>query len=251
MDTAAWADPCLLSGVVKAGHVPHRRLLHRFLAMAWALLLTLGIGVGSASALSVADLPSSPPEEHVLDGADVLSRAATGEIDKLLESFSAERVDARLITVKRLDYGLSLDSLGQQLIERWDGVAAADGRTSQPFLLLLIDGQSKATAIHVSPSLKRQLPEGLLRSTARTTMAYPLRGSDRYRQAAVDGLDRLATVLRGGEDPGEPLIEEAQVVATNVPTREETASSNATTWVIVLLVVGSVVPMATWWVFSR
>ena len=38
---------------------------------------------------------------------------------------------------------------------------------------------------------------------------------------------------------------------TNIPTQEETESSNATTWIIVLLVLGSIIPMATWWVFSR
>ena len=32
---------------------------------------------------------------------------------------------------------------------------------------------------------------------------------------------------------------------------EETKESNAFTWVIVLLVVGTIIPMATWWVFSR
>jgi uncharacterized protein len=82
-------------------------------------------------------------------------------------------------------------------------------------------------------------------------MAQPLRDGDRYRQAAVDGLDRLAIVLRGGDDPGDVVIEEAPVLPTNIPTQEETQSSNAFTWIVVLLVVGTVVPMLTWWVFSR
>ena len=38
---------------------------------------------------------------------------------------------------------------------------------------------------------------------------------------------------------------------TNIPTQEETESSNATTWIVVLLVLGTIIPMATWWVFSR
>jgi uncharacterized protein len=58
-------------------------------------------------------------------------------------------------------------------------------------------------------------------------------------------------VLRGGEDPGEPAVSEEAVVVSNVPSREETAESNGFTWVVVLLVVGTVVPMLTWWVFSR
>jgi uncharacterized protein len=58
-------------------------------------------------------------------------------------------------------------------------------------------------------------------------------------------------VLNGGEDPGPPIQVERTALPTNVPTIEETSESNAFTWVIVLLVVGTIVPMATWWVFSR
>jgi uncharacterized protein len=82
-------------------------------------------------------------------------------------------------------------------------------------------------------------------------MAIPLREGNRYRQASLDGITRLATVLRGGEDPGEPAVASEAVIVTNIPTQEETERSNGFTWVVVLLVVGSVVPMLTWWVFSR
>ena len=141
-------------------------------------------------------------------------------------------------------WGPSCWSVGGRLIRRGP-------RRPRPLLLLLIDAKTKATAVLVASPLERQLPPSLLRSTARTTIAMPLRSGDRYRQAVVDGLERLSTVLRGGEDPGEPVVQEAPVIASNVPSQEETASSNAFTWVVVLLVVGSVVPMLTWWVFSR
>jgi uncharacterized protein len=36
-----------------------------------------------------------------------------------------------------------------------------------------------------------------------------------------------------------------------VPTKEETAESKAWVWITVLMVLGTLVPMATWWVFSR
>jgi len=82
-------------------------------------------------------------------------------------------------------------------------------------------------------------------------MAQPLRDGDRYRQASLDALIRLRTVLRGGEDPGEPVEPEVAVPVSNIPSAEETRAGNGLTWVVVLLVVGSVVPMVTWWVFSR
>jgi uncharacterized protein len=181
----------------------------------------------------------------------VFSRASRTEIERQLGALAAKRVDARLITINRLDYGVSLQQLGQQLVDRWSTPSGEDGSTATPLLLLLIDSQTKAAAVVAAPALQRQLPADLLRSTARTTMALPLREGDRYRQASLDGLQRLAIVLDGADDPGEPVIEDAAVVPTNIPTREETASSNAFTWVIVLLVVGTIVPMLTWWVFSR
>ncbi len=197
-------------------------------------------------ATSAADLPAELPASHVVDGADLLSRSASTEIERRLESFGADRVDARLITLRRLDYGLSLDALGQQLIERW-----SSPNSSQAQLLVLIESQNNSAAVVISPDLSEQLPSDLLSSTAISTMGLPLREGARYRQASLDALDRLEVVLQGGEDPGPPVLLERMPIETNIPTREETQSSNAFMWVVVLLVVGTLVPMITWWVFSR
>ncbi len=225
-----------------------RRLLTG-LTLSMALLLALCLAGAPAQALSANDFPASPPSSHLIDAGDVFSRASRAEVENQLEALGAERVDARLVTLNRLDYGLTLDQLGQQLLDRW-AASSADGVDANQ-LLLLIDTKTKAAAVLASLQLQRQLPPDLLRSTARSTMAQPLRDGDRYRQATVDALDRLGAVLRGGDDPGEAVIEAAPVLASNIPTHEETESSNAFTWVVVLLVVGSVVPMLTWWVFSR
>ena len=221
------------------------------MSLVFAILLAGILPAAPSWGLSAADLPSTPPQELVLDQAGVLSRASSGEIESLLEDFAADRVNARLVTVDRLDYGLTLSQLGGQLLERWGTSESEQDSEASPLLLLLIDAKTKATSVLVSPPLERQIPASLLRSTARTTIAMPLRSGDRYRQAVVDGLERISIVLRGGEDPGEPVVQETPVIARNVPSQEETASSNAFTWVVVLLVVGSVVPMLTWWVFSR
>lgn len=215
------------------------------------LVLTLVVPARAAQALALADLPASPPTERVLDAADVLSRAGRNEIEQKLERFAADHVDARLITLTRLDYGVSLESLGRQLLQRWTPAPVEGNLAGDPLLLLLIEGQTRGAAIVASPPLERQLPPELLRSTARTTMAQPLKEGDRYRQATLDALARLDVVIDGGEDPGEPDVPEAPTVVSNIPSQEETSSSKAFTWVVVLLVVGSVVPMVTWWVFSR
>lgn len=206
-----------------------------------ALLLALAL---PAYAVGVEDYPLLPSTEKVSDGADVLSRAAIAELQRRLEVFSDARVDARVITLRRLDYGLSLQELADQLLERWQS-EDNDG------LLVLIETGTNSVSIQASSEVRSLLPQELLLSTAETTIAYPLRDGGRYRQALIDGIDRLGVVLAGGDDPGPPVVVEPALIVSNIPSAEETANSNGFSWVIVLLVVGTLVPMATWWVFSR
>lgn len=214
--------------------------------MAAALVLTSLIAPSGALATGLADFPVQRPSSHVIDSADVLSRAASGDVNQRLEQFSELGVDARLVTLRRLDYGVSLETLGEELLQQWQDEASRDG-----LLLLLIEAQNNSAAVVASPALLEQLPSTLLSSTAISTMGLPLREGSRYRQASLDALSRLEVVLNGGEDPGPPQLVERMPVETNIPTKEETESSNAFLWVVVLLVVGTLVPMITWWVFSR
>ncbi|MFZ9147540.1 MAG: photosystem II repair protein Psb32 [Vulcanococcus sp.] len=218
----------------------------------WALLvsgllvLVALIAPPAALATGAQNFPEQLPAAAVLDEADLLSRAANAEVTARLESLSDERVDARLITLRRLDYGTSLETLGQNLLERWQNEANADR-----LLLLLIESQNNSAAVVAGSGLQQELSANLLSSTAISTMGLPLREGARYRQASLDALSRLEVVLNGQDDPGPPQLLERMPVETNIPTKEETASSNALLWVVVLLVVGTLVPMITWWVFSR
>lgn len=205
------------------------------------LLLALAL---PAYAVGIDDYPLLPSTEKVSDGADVLSRAAIAELQRRLEVFGDARVDARVITLRRLDYDLTLQELADQLLERWQS-------EDNEQLLVLIETGTNSVSIQASSEVRSLLPEELLISTAETTMAYPLRDGGRYRQALIDGIDRLGVVLAGGDDPGPPVVVEPALIASNIPSVEETANSNAFSWVVVLLVVGTLVPMATWWVFSR
>ena len=213
-----------------------------------AASLCFFLAVPAGFALSPQDLPAQPPDKAVLDSADVLSRAGKNEIETRLNQLESSKVDARVITVRKLDYGLSLTGFGEELVERWSN---NNNTSERPFILFLEETQNKQAAVVVSAELSDQLPDALLRSTARTTMSQPMRDGERFRQASMDGIERIAMVLNGGEDPGPPIQIERTALPTNVPTVEETSESNAFTWVIVLLVVGTIVPMATWWVFSR
>ena len=229
--------------------LPVRSLLRSQL---WALLissvLALVVLIAPPAALATGsqNFPEQLPASHVLDQADLLSRAANADVNQRLESLSDQRVDARLITLRRLDYGTSLETLGKSLLERWQGDAGGER-----LLLLLIEAQNNSAAVVAGSGLQAELPDSLLSSTAISTMGLPLREGARYRQASLDALARLEVVLNGQEDPGPPQLLERMPVETNIPTKEETASSNAFLWVVVLLVVGTLVPMITWWVFSR
>lgn len=219
--------------------------LRRWAGVIAVALLVLVVAVPAAMAIAPAELGAGRPTERVIDDADVFSRASRSELESRLEALTEDRVDAHVITVRRLDYGYSLDAFGDQLVENW----SSSGQ--EPLLLLLLETQNKRAAIVTEDSLQTQLPPALLKSTARTTMSIPLREGDRYRQASLDGINRLAVVLGGGEDPGPPEEIVRTTLPTNIPTQAETEESNATTWVIVLLVLGTIIPMATWWVFSR
>ncbi len=215
--------------------------------MLTALVITLLVSAPAVWAVGIRDLPTPSASQHLIDTAGLFSRATSAELDRRLADLESDHVQARLLTVPRLDYGLELDALGRQALQTWPAAEPSSGAS----LLLLIDAQTNTASVVASPELLEQLPASLLRDTADSTMAVPLRMGTRYRQASLDALDRLGTVLQGGEDPGPPLEETAAPVVSNIPTREETANSNGFQWVIVLLAVGTIVPMLTWWVFSR
>ncbi len=219
-----------------------RSLVAGVLAACLSLLLVVPV----ANAVAPMDFPPSAPDESVTDSAEVLSRSSRSELGARLDQLRAEKVDARLVTLRRLDYGLSLNQFGEQLLQRWSSET-----NDFPLVLFLIEAQNKQAAVVADPLLLDRISKELLSSTGRTTMSQPLRQGDRYRQASLDGINRLEVVLAGGADPGPPVEVERTTLPTNIPTAEETKDSNAFTWVIVLLVVGSIVPMATWWIFSR
>ena len=86
----------------------------RVLAGLLSALLCLLIAVPAGLAIAPSQLGSLQPDDLVLDDADVFSRASRSELEARLRNFSDERVDARLITVRRLDYGYSLDAFGNE-----------------------------------------------------------------------------------------------------------------------------------------
>ena len=97
-----------------------KRLYH-LIATTLSAVFCLLLLVPAATAISAQDFPQSLPAETVLDSADVLSRASRNEISTRLQELDQFHVDARLVTLRRLDYGLSPSGFGEDLLNRWGG----------------------------------------------------------------------------------------------------------------------------------
>ena len=199
-------------------------------------------------AFSTEDLPNTRPQEHVIDSAAVLSRSSRNTVEQKLAQLGAIGIDGRLVTFRGLDYGQSLNGFGYELLEKWSEGEQSD---NAPLLIFLIESQNNQASLVASEQLDFELPEEVLASTAKSTMGKQIREENRYRQAVLDGIERVSIVISGAEDPGPPEELNSNVLTASFPSEDETLQSNALTWVIILLAVGTIVPMATWWVFSR
>ena len=89
-----------------------------------------------------------------------------------------------------------------------------------------------------------------LTSTARTTMTVPLREGiviARHPWMASPDFQPFSRVggsrASEGDRTGHPAHQHSHQGGNQ--------ESDATKWVIILLVLGTIIPMATWWVFSR
>ena len=91
----------------------------RLLPYLLSCLILLSSIIPAALAVAPQDFPTTLPTDHVVDGAEVLSRAVRSELEARLQDLERDRIDARLITLKRLDYGLTLTDFGDKLLKRW------------------------------------------------------------------------------------------------------------------------------------
>lgn len=214
-----------------------------------AIALTLGIllwlgSVAPALATGVYEMPAVSPNEWVVDEGDVLSRLNESNINGKLSSLSKKTGnDVRLVTIHRLDYGETVQSFTDQLFEQW--FPEPEDQANE--VLLVLDTVTNNAAIRVGDSAKDLLTDDIATSVVDETLAVPLRQGDRYNQAFLDVTNRLSEVLAGNPDPGPPVVVEVDQSEGTFATPEETAESNATAWVIGLLLAATVIPMATYY----
>jgi len=109
---------------------------------------------------------------------------------------------------------------------------------------------TNTAAIHSGSAVKAVLTDDIAKSIAQETLLVPLRQGNKYNQAFADASDRLFAVISGQTDPGPPVYEETIQTEGTFATPEETEESNATVWVIGLLLAATVIPMATYYLYQ-
>lgn len=215
-----------------------------------AALLVVGVAVGSAQALAPFQLPMVAAGEAtwIVDDADLISRINEGKIAGRLTKLADQTgQEVRLVTIHHVDYGETAQTFTDKLFERWYPTAKAQANQ----VLLVLDEVTKTVGIRVGEASTALLPEDIATSVAQETVLVPLLQGDKYNQAFLDGTDRLVAVLSGQPDPGAPVFNEtfddlSESTFASADDTEEKRGSNATL-LIVLLVLATVIPMATYY----
>jgi len=201
-----------------------------------------------AQATGVYEIPplSSDEPTWVLDTADIISRVNENRLNRDLGEL-AEKTgnEVRFVTIRRLDYGETVDSFTEQLVDKW--FPTAEDKANQT--VIVMDSLTNNTAIATGSAAASLLPSGVATSVAQDTMQAPLRSGNKYNQALLDASDRLIAVLSGDPDPGPPEIESTVQVEGTFTAAEDTDQGNATVLVVGFLIAATVIPMATYFAY--
>ncbi|MDB9313298.1 TPM domain-containing protein [Spirulina sp. CS-785/01] len=227
------------------GGTPRPRLWKQALFVVLAVVLSWGIQVTPAWATSLSQLPQVSPGEEtwVVDDADVLSPINEGKVSKKLDQLAEKTgAEVRFVTVYRLPYDETIDSFTEQLFERWFPSPEASAHQ----VLVVLDTLTNDSAIQMGDQV--ELPPEVADSVAQDNLLLPVKKDKKYNQGVLSASNRLIAVLSGQEDPGAPQQADVSVEGTFTDA-EDTDDQNATIWVIALVVVGSIIPMLTYFFY--
>lgn len=228
--------------------IPVTRILQRLVLPVALVLLAVGGLALPAQATGVKDLPNLGADNSawVVDQADIISRINEGKLNSALKKLANETGnEARMAVVRRLDYGETIDSFADQLFETW--FPTPEARANQT--LLVLDSLTNNVTIRTGEAVKEVMPDNIAQSVASDTVGIRLREDGKYNQALLDAGDRLVAVLSGEPDPGPPEAQDDLNIEGTFTAAEDTDAGNATIWVIGLLIVATIIPMATYFLY--
>ena len=221
---------------------------NRWILPVIALILTTQLVVAPAQATSLYEVPDFPTDSQVLDLANILSRFSEGKITESFTDLKAKTgQEVRFVTIRGLDYEETIESFTEKLFKQW--FVTSDAQANQT--LMVLDKLTNNSAIYAGEQAKAIVPDAIAQSVAQETLQVPLKIGERYNQGFLDASDRLVAVLSGQEDPGPPVVKDSVQVEGTFATPEETQESNATVWVIGLLIAATVIPMATYFWYVK
>lgn len=205
-----------------------------------------------ALATSIYDLPIVGVGETTwtIDDGNVLSRITETNLAAASEELQAQTgVEVRYVTIRRLDYGETIESFADALFANW--FSTPEAQADQ--VLVVLDTVTNNAAVRVGATAQARLTSDIAGSVAGATMMAPLIDGDKYNQAFGDAKERLVSVLSGQGDPGAPTLTQDIDIDRNFATAEETEASrsNTTTIVVVLLILATVIPMVTYYVLYQ
>ncbi|RMG10907.1 MAG: YgcG family protein [Cyanobacteria bacterium J055] len=230
----------------------HQHRIQRGLLSLLVVAIASVLFVNPAWATGVYDLPVVAAGEPtwIVDDANVLSLVGKSKIDDNRTRINEQTgTEARFVTVRKLDYGETIESFTNSLFEAWYPTPEAQANQ----ILLVLDTLTNNSAIRVGDGVNPALTEEIARSVASETLMVPIREGDKYNEGFVDASDRLVAVLSGEPDPGPPQVRDTAQVEGTFATAEETAATkgNSTVVVILLLIGATVIPMVTYYVMYR
>lgn len=224
-----------------------KKYLTRLILSLLVMMMTSSVFILPALATGVYEIPNLTANTWILDQGDVISRLNEGKISKAFEDLAQETGnEARIVTIRRLDYGETPTSFAKGLFSKWFPTAAEQANQ----VLLLIDTVTNGTALIVGDQVKSALTDAIAQSVTDETLGTALRGGNKYNQGFLDVSDRLVAVLSGKPDPGPPEVTETVKVEGTFTKAEATDQGNATAWVVGLLIAATVIPMATYYIYQ-
>jgi uncharacterized protein len=219
-------------------------------------IVTITIAIGTltlpAQATAVYEIPavSAGVPTWIVDKADVLSLSTKGTVKGTLEQLAKQTgKEVRFVTIHRLDYGDTIQTFTDKLFKKWFPTEAVQANQA----LIVLDNVTNTVGIQAGTEVKSTLTDAIATSLTTETMQTPLRSGNKYNQAFSDAADRLVPVLSGQADPGPPVVISTPEVGRTYLKAEETEANrtNFLTIVIGLLIIATVIPMATWWWYQN
>lgn len=227
--------------------LPIKRAGSRLRKLIITLFLVFAVSSLAAPAIATGlyDLPDFDADKvWVVDTADAISNANESKLTKTFQQLAEESgQEVRMVAIRRLDYGETVDSLAEEIFQDW--YPTPEARANQT--LLVLDTLTNNVAMRSGDSAQKLVTPEITESLIDDTIGYNIRNGNKYNQAFNDAGDRLVAVLSGLEDPGPPEMDDGIQIEGTFTKAEDTDDSSATVWVIGFLIVATVIPMATYY----